>query len=85
MEFKANVKAVLNPIRKKVRLLKHSHRYAKQKAGERESHTDNTAKYLLISITNCKLWNRFSLELMEAKGPKGLPVEFSIEYGKFWG
>lgn len=36
MELKANVKAELDPIRKQVRLLKHSHRYAKQKAGERE-------------------------------------------------
>ena len=34
--FKANVKVELDPIRKQVRLLKHSHRYAKQKAGETE-------------------------------------------------
>jgi len=73
MEVKANVKAQLDPIRKQVRLLKHSHRYAKQKAGEGESHTENTAKYLLISITNCKLWNRFSLDLMEAKGTERTP------------
>ena len=34
MELKANVKAELDPIRKQVRLLKHSRRYAKQKDGE---------------------------------------------------
>ena len=54
MELKANVKAELDPIRKQVRLLKHSHRYAKQKDGEWEPYRQysEVLTNLLLPIVN---------------------------------
>ena len=54
VELKANVKVELDPIRKQVRLLKNSHRYAKQKAGEREPYRQysEVLTNLLLPIVN---------------------------------